>query len=253
MGPFDDLTLGASSNNLGSSTIIVQNGNKVASAGCLPCNDETTCTIGPSNGSRLDLSKIRSSDNRVRFNVDTTTSETAGADQNMIFFVPLYPGTYDSTFPSLVDYFGPNLLGGDDESDGSLINGRDARGVMGQFNVASTGGGAVAARVTVQYNAATYPQLDGMTITSFRIPVDPNDSLEAEAIYSPLCDFCTSSGNGNFTTHAYSANLPTSARQGFAIFVPGATGVGAKFTLDLCFASNGFPNNEQTTWAETAE
>lgn len=255
MGPFDDLTLGNSSTNLGASTIVVQNGNarNVTNGACLPCNDETVCTIGQSNGSRLDLSKIRSSNNNVRFNVDTTTSEGAGSDQNMIFYTPLYPGSYASTFWSLEDYFGPNLLGGDDESDGSTINGIDARALMGQFNVASLNGGAVAAKVTIQYNSATYPQLDGITITSFRIPPNPNDSLDVEAIYSPLCDFCTTSGNGNFTTHAYNANLPVSGRQGFAIFVPGATGVGARFTVDLCFASNGFPNNEQTTWADAAE
>lgn len=250
--PFGDLVLGSSSNNIGSNVVVVQSGQRATNQGCLPCNDETVCTIGASNGSRLDLSKIRSSSNQVRFNVDTTTSEGAAADQNMIFLTPLYPGTYASTFPRVEEYFGPNVLGGDDESDGSLINGRDARALIGEFNVSGLNGGAVAAKVTLQYNAGTYPQLDGMTITSFRIPPNPNDALDAEAQYSPLCDFCTTSGNGNFTTHAYNANLPVSGRQGFAVFIPGATG-GARFTLDLCFASNGFPNNEQTTWADSAQ
>lgn len=249
-GPFDDLTLGSSMTTGSGNTIVVQNGNsRVSDQSCLPCNDDTTCTIGASNGSRLDLSKIRSSSNKVRFEIDTTTSEAGAEDSNMIFFTPLYPGTLATTFPRVAAYFTDNLLGGDDESDGSLINGVDARAVMGEFNVSSLNGGAVAAKATIQYNSTTYPQLDGMTITSFRLSPNPNDSLDAEAIYSPLCDFCTTSGNGNFTTHAYNANLPVSGRQGFVIFVPGATG-GARFTLDLCFATNGFPNNEQTTWAD---
>lgn len=254
MGHFDDLMMGSSSTNLGSSTIIVQNGNnqRAVNQGCLPCSDETVCVVGASNGSRLDLSKIRSSNNQVRFNVDTTESEGAATDQNMIFFTPLYAGTLCSDFPSVCEYFGDYPLGGDSDegNDGSLINGKEAQAVMAQFNVSSLNGGAVAAKVTLQYNSALYSQLDGTTITAFRIPINPNDALDAEAIYSPLCDFCTTSGNGNFTTHAYNANLPVSGRQGFAIFVPGATG-GAKFTVDLCFASNGFPNNEQTTWADS--
>lgn len=251
LGPFGSLANGQVVSSNGS-TIIVQNGNNANNGSCLPCDDGTVCTVGQSNGSRLDLGKFKTTNNTLRLNVNTTLSESAAEDKNIVFFVPLYIHTWEM-FTRLVDYFGASLLGGyasgAEESDGSLINGIDAGLLLGSFNVSGLNGGALLAKATVQYNSAAYPQLDGITITGFFLPPDPSDSVEADAVYSPLCDFCTSSNNGNFTTHAYTASLPVSGRQGVVIFVPGATG-GAIFTLDLCFASNGFPNHEQSTWAD---
>lgn len=234
-------------------TIILQNGQNPNGPGCLPCEDGTTCTVGQSNGSRLDLSKFKTTNNVVRFTIDTRGATGATADKNLVLFTPLYVNTWHQ-YQRLVAYFGTSLLGGYNGdvynlSDGSLINSLDAGKFLGSFNTSGLNGGALLAKATVQFNSVTYPQLDGLTITGFFLPPDPRDSVEADAVYSPLCDFCTSSNNGNFTTHAYAASLPISGRQGVVVTVPGATG-GALFTLDLCFASNGFPNHEQSTWAD---
>lgn len=251
-GPFGSLANGQIVSTNGS-TIILANGNNPNNGSCLPCDEGAVCTVGQSNGSRLDLSKFKTTNNTVRFNIDTTGATGATEDKNLVLFVPLYVNTWHQ-FTRLVDYFGTSLLGGYNgdiynDFDGSLINTIDAGKFLGSFNTSGLNGGALLSRATVQFNSALYPQLDGITITGFCMPPNPSDSIEADAVYSPLCDFCTSSNNGNFTTHAYNASLPISGRQGMVLFVPGATG-GSKFTLDLCFASNGFPNNEQSTWAD---
>lgn len=134
--------------------------------------------------------------------------------------------------------------------NGNLINSVDGAPLMAQFNNA-LGGGYLINAITLQYNSTTSAGVSGVTIETLSIPIDPRNAVCSNDQYSPLCDFCSSNSNGDFTTHKYIFNGPANWNRLVVVSIP-ASEEGLVFTMDVCIGAVGIRNTDMDTYEHQA-
>lgn len=234
-------------------TVVVQTTNNNNDGSCLGC-DEATCEVTPTEAVILDnASFLRTNATKVRWDIDRTAS-TVAETQHLTLMSRRGPDNF-SGFPSMEADFMPALgwvtTSVDPDgagplppipaytADGSTIDGDPAGPIVWQHNLILEGGAVLGGAIvrfdnTVVANAA----LEGMNITLGHLPVDNNNSIITTTVYDPFCDFCTSNNAGNFTTHRYTFNGPTTFRDFVDFEIPNDS----VFTLELCYGIINLPN-----------
>lgn len=238
----------------GQQTVIVQSAPNDQS--CLGDCDAPSCSVTPTEAVILDNgSFVRTNASKLRWAIDRTASIVAEI-QHLTLMSNRGPenfNDYPSMFPDFMPAFGyfSNTPGVDIDPgagvsllisyapDGSTINGDPGGPIVSQLNKVLSGG-AILGGVTVRFDntIAANAALSNMNITLGHLPVDTNNAVVVTTVYDPFCDFCTSNNAGDFTTHRYTFNGPTTFRDFVDIEIPNDS----VFTLELCYGIINLPN-----------